>query len=308
MHSGGELAAAFAFRGIARVSDVKIAALAPVKLGVREEHLTFEPAANEDQIICQSMANLKMGAAMDTMRKISKTQSRPIQLLERLEGTVSQVTGREFSFDVTPHPEVSLRIFWGGVTMWMRQLPDGLRSIIGWLVSCVAKLEALFPDNPDPLSVPLILLLDEPEGHLHPAWQRKVLPAAQMLFPQAQIFAATHSPFVISSVNSGWIHIFRADESGVVTIDEPHPCSKGASYLDVIEDVLGVHEWYDPETEALLAKFREARDGVIAGTGDFAKLEADAKEIAGRSDSLQNIMARELRQVERLMNQAGGRP
>ncbi len=273
--------ASLAFRGMARVSDAAISALAPIKLGSPAEHLTFEPAKNEDQIICQSMANLETGAAMDVLRKLPTTQSRAMLLLERLETSISEITGRDFSFDVAPHPEVRLRVFWDGVTMSLLQLPDGLRSIIGWLVSCVSKLDALFPDHPDPLTVPLILLLDEPEGHLHPAWQRKVLPAAQTLFPQAQIFAATHSPFVISSVNEGWIHIFRADESGTVTVDKPIECSKGDTYLDVVEDILGVKEWYDPETEELLAKFRQTRDAVLAGRNEFDNLQAQARSDCG---------------------------
>ncbi len=304
---GPLLAAALAFRGMARVSDAKISALAPVKLESPAEHLTFEPAKNEDLIICQSMANLKMGAAMDFLRKSPKTQSRAIQLVERLEGAVTRITGRDFSFEVTSHPEVGLRVFWGGVTMTLQQLPDGLRAIIGWLVSCVSKLNALFPDHSDPLSLPLILLLDEPEGHLHPAWQRKVLPAAQVLFPQAQIFAATHSPFVISSVNEGWIHILRANESGVVTVDKPRECSKGDTYLDVVEDILGVKEWYDPETEDLLAKFRAMRDDVLVGREEHSRLEGFAKVIANRSDSLRDLMAREMRQVERLQTPAASR-
>jgi energy-coupling factor transporter ATP-binding protein EcfA2 len=300
-----DLVAALAFRGMAKVSDATISALAPVDMGLPADHLTFEPAENEDQIICQSVANLVMGAAMDTHRRLPKAQSRATQILERLEGTLSRITGREFSFEVTPPPEVRLRVLWGSVPMTLLQLPDGLRAIIGWLVSCVSKLEALFPKQSDPLSVSLILLLDEPEGHLHPAWQRKVLPAAQMLFPQAQIFAATHSPFVISSVNDGWVHIFRADEAGVVTIEPPRECSKGDTYLDVVEDILGVKEWYDPETESLLAKFRETRDAVFKGSGDFDSLEGQAEVIASRSASLRDLMAREMRQVERLTTTAG---
>ena len=305
---GRAAAAALAFRGMARVSDAKISALAPVKLGPPAEHLTFEPAKEEDKILCQSMANLKMAAAMDFLRKSPRTESRAIRLVERLESALTRITGRSFAFDVTPHPDVSLRVFWGGVTMSLMQTPDGLRSIIGWLVSCVSKLAAMFPEDGEPLSRPLILLLDEPEGHLHPAWQRKVLPAAQALFPHAQVFAATHSPFVISSVNEGWIHIFRADDAGTVTVDAPRECSKGDTYLDVVEEVLGVKEWYDPETEELLAKFRQTRDAILAGKGDRTDLESQAKVIAERSESLRDLMAREMRQLDRVVAQASARP
>ena len=308
-------ATALAYRGTANVSDAKIAAMQPVAFGSNPEHLVFEPSKREDQLIAQSMANIKMGAAMEKMSEDSETPAngsgqppRSMRMMQRLEDAISRITGRKFYFHVVPKPEVSLKVFWGDSTpMRLRQLPDGLRSIIGWLVSCVAKLDARFPEHPDPLSLPLILLLDEPESHLHPAWQRKVLPAAQALFPQAQIFAATHSPFVISSVNEGWIHIFRANDAGVVTIDKARPCQKGDSYLDVVEDILGVKEWYDPESEELLARFRQTRDAVLSGNGQPEVLAEQAQAIASRSESLRDLMSREMRQFERQRTQAAAR-
>ena len=42
------LAAAFAFRGMARVADAKISALAPVKVGRLPNHLEFDPAKDEE--------------------------------------------------------------------------------------------------------------------------------------------------------------------------------------------------------------------------------------------------------------------
>lgn len=306
---------ALAYRGTANVADAKIAAMQPVPFGTNPEHLLFEPSKKEDQVIAQSMANIKMAAAMEKMSEdpgmtvngIAELP-RAMRMMQRLEGAISRITGRKFYFHVVPKPEVSLKVYWGdSAPMRLRQLPDGLRSIIGWLVSCVAKLDARFPDHPDPLSLPLILLLDEPEGHLHPAWQRKLLPAAQHLFPQAQIFAATHSPFVISSVNEGWIHIFRADDAGVVTVDKALACKKGDSYLDVVEDILGVKEWYDPESEELLAKFRQTRDSVLSGNGQPEVLAEQAQVIASRSESLRDLMAREMRQFERQRTQAAAR-
>jgi energy-coupling factor transporter ATP-binding protein EcfA2 len=309
------LTTALAYRGTANVADAKISAMQPVPFGSNPEHLLFEPSKKEDQVIAQSMANIKMAAAMEKMSEDSGMSAngstdlpRAMRMMQRLEGAISRITGRKFYFHVVPKPEVSLKVYWGdSAPMRLRQLPDGLRSIIGWLVSCVAKLDARFPEHPDPLSLPLILLLDEPEGHLHPAWQRKLLPAAQHLFPHAQIFAATHSPFVISSVNEGWIHIFRADDASVVTVDKALPCKKGDSYLDVVEDILGVKEWYDPESEELLAKFRQTRDSVLSGNGQPEVLAEQAQAIASRSDSLRDLMAREMHQFERQRTQAAAR-
>ena len=51
-----------------------------------------------------------------------------------------------------------------------------------------------------------ILLIDEIENHLHPTWQRRVIPALRRHFPGLQIFATTHSPFVVAGLKRGQIH------------------------------------------------------------------------------------------------------
>ncbi len=302
-----ETGTALAFRGTGRVSDAQIAAMSPVKVGEQSQWLSFDHVADTDLVIGQSMANIKMGAAMESMSAPNGQPGRATKIARRLEETISEITGRTFYFVVEPTPKVALKVYWGGVPMMLRQLPDGLRSVIGWLVSCVAKMSAIHPDHEDPLSLPLILLLDEPETHLHPAWQRKVLLAAQALFPQAQIFVATHSPFVIASANDGWIHVLRADEkTGLVTIDKPRSCLKGDTYLDVVEDVLGLTplEAYDPETEQLLKRFRSTLDAALGGTAtEESHLNELAKTIAERGDSLRDLVGREMHQFGRLMAQ-----
>ncbi len=143
------------------------------------------------------------------------------------------------------------------------------------------------------------MLLDEPDAYLHPAWQRKLIPTVQRLLPNAQIFVATHSPFVISSVNAGWIYVFEADAGGKVTIKPPIACSQGDSYIDVVEDVLGITERFDPETEGLLRDFRLKRDAVKRQPTEISltELQALAEQIAKRSDTLRFMMGREMAQL-----------
>lgn len=125
---------------------------------------------------------------------------------------------------------------------------------------------------------------------------RFVITAAQKLLPNSQFFVSTHSPFIISSVNSGFIHVLK-EVDGKVVAETPFPCSKGDTYLDAVEDVLGVKQWYDPETEKLLENFRQLRNQFINGKIDFTDLEALAVKISGRSDSLREMMGKEMRQI-----------
>ena len=61
---------------------------------------------------------------------------------------------------------------------------------------------------------PAILLIDEIENHLHPTWQRRVIPALLEHFPGLQIFATTHSPFVVAGLKAGQVHLLKRDENG----------------------------------------------------------------------------------------------
>ncbi len=297
-----------AFKGAsAEISDSDVSALAPVSLGNPSTHLQFGRSPEEDKIVGQSMVNVKMSAAMDQLQA-EGSFGRGTMLSQRLEHSVTQITGRKFCFRVTPHPKknVSLKVDWGkDKGLRLVQLPDGLRAIIGWLVSCIAKIEASNPDEQRPLDSPVILVIDEPEGHLHPEWQRQVLPAIQSLLPNAQIFVATHSPWIISSVNEGWIHVLKTDNEGKVTVEPPIECSRGDSYIEVVEDILGVMERYDPETEVLLERFRGLRKRVKSGEKEHEpELRKLAKEIGDRSESLAAMMGREIWQLDQQLELA----
>ena len=47
-----------------------------------------------------------------------------------------------------------------------------------------------------------VVLIDEIEMHLHPAWQWKVLKVLQETFPKVQFIISTHSPIVLSSAKN----------------------------------------------------------------------------------------------------------
>ena len=47
-----------------------------------------------------------------------------------------------------------------------------------------------------------LVLIDEPELHMHVALQEKIMPGLMSLFPRVQFVIATHSPFVLNSVKN----------------------------------------------------------------------------------------------------------
>jgi len=181
-------------------------------------------------------------------------------------------------------------------------LPDGLRSIMGWMVHALVMMDLWLQGKADPREAEAIFLLDEIECHFHPSWQRRILPAFQRLFPRSQIIVATHSPFVIASLNHGWIHPLTFAGEKVV-LEKPIAARKGDSYVTVLEEIMGLKDWYDPETEKLLAHFREKRDSALSGdTAALAKVRQVAAEIGQRSMELDYMMGREIAQMERQLS------
>jgi len=189
---------------------------------------------------------------------------------------------------------------WGGSELYFSELPDGLRSLLNWLAGWVVLQAEHYDESEMPLNEPVTLILDEPENHLHPAWQRRVLPALQKLFPKAQMFVVTHSPFVVSSLNAGWIHKFTRDANGVVKIEAPQQASRGDSYMTAVQEVLGLAEWFDPETEKEIADFEAVLDKAYANNGssvDEMRLKAD--KLAKRSQEVTNLVMGLVAQFDR---------
>lgn len=300
---------AFAYNGIAYVADAKITVMAGVSKPEREACLSFTRPEGHSAELLQAISNLKVQSAMDSMNGAGgKSATRSTQLMQALERTLSEVTGQPFQFTVTTYPQPCLMVKWANSELPFDLLPDGLRSVIGWLVGATVMLDAWLQGATSPMESEVVFLLDEIESHLHPAWQRKILPAFQRLFPKAQIFVATHSPFVIASLNVGWIHRLTLGSDGKVKIEEPIPASAGDSYVSVVEDIMGLQEWYDPETEQLLTQFRQKRDAAYQGD---AQAQAGARDLATtigkRSMELDYLMGRELSQMDRQLAKAGGK-
>lgn len=59
---------------------------------------------------------------------------------------------------------------------------------------------------------PPLVLIDEPEQHMHPSWQRALLPALRKLSPLSQFIVATHSVDVLHSVASYERHLLLKDD------------------------------------------------------------------------------------------------
>ena len=111
---------------------------------------------------------------------------------------------------------------------------------------------------------PAILLIDEIENHLHPTWQRRVIPALRRHFPGLQIFATTHSPFVVAGLKRGQVHrLYR--EKGVIKTDQLTEEEKerklvGWTVEEILREFMDVTDPTDEATAMAAATLRWLRE------------------------------------------------
>jgi predicted ATP-binding protein involved in virulence len=91
------------------------------------------------------------------------------------------------------------------------KLSEGEKSIL-LLIGEIIRHIIFFSNKEsyqDIINTPGIILIDEIEQHLHPKWQRNIIPALTKVFPNIQWFITTHSPQVLSNLKRENIHLIE---------------------------------------------------------------------------------------------------
>ena len=106
---------------------------------------------------------------------------------------------------------------------------------------------------------PAVLFIDEVENHLHPTWQRRVIPTLLEHFPRLQIFATTHSPFVLAGLKSGQIHRMYRDHEGFVRVHTIDEDTIGWRAEELLTTFMEIDDPTDLETATAAATLRWLR-------------------------------------------------
>jgi hypothetical protein len=130
-----------------------------------------------------------------------------------------------------------------------------------------------------------VVLFDEVESHLHPQWQRRLIPALlkvlKRLNPKAEIqfIASTHAPLVLASVET----IFNDETDCLINFQlkgkhvevEPIPWSKQGDVVNwLVSESFGLLQARSPEAEKAI----EAAEAYMRGDKDFKYGKLKAKE------------------------------
>lgn len=99
---------------------------------------------------------------------------------------------------------------------------QGTSSLMGWVGVLLRRLFDLYGESPKPRDEHALVLIDEIDAHMHPEWQRQLIPKIRELFPNLQVIATTHSPLVVPSLKPNEIIRLRR-QPGVkgIIVDVP---------------------------------------------------------------------------------------
>jgi predicted ATP-binding protein involved in virulence len=211
------------------------------------------------------------------------------QQLESLKHAVSNAFDEQVGFDID-HKSLQPIVIWRGRASNFSQLPAGIRNIIGWIADFMRRQEMWGERGTTESGV---LILDEIDSHLHPRWQRTLLPALREALPKVQIIVATHSPFVISSCKDARIHVLGLDAEGHATKPEIHDALVGSSVSSVLTDIFDVPTEFDVETERQLTQWNElkkAEAAEVISAKDVEQLLELTRALSQKSEELRFLV------------------
>lgn len=124
----------------------------------------------------------------------------------RLQKTpVLTTNGREHLFEMN------------GVALPFRALSDGYRAYIGWIGDMLFHVCMGIGKGLKLREIQGVVLVDEIDLHLHPEWQRVVVPILAKALPYVQFIVTTHSPLVVGSLEAANLFVLT-EENGATVI------------------------------------------------------------------------------------------
>lgn len=193
-------------------------------------------------------------AASKASRIRSQAKKRRDQIKEVLVKLLPDVTDIRFAQlnEVQMKPGVEVKTPYGWVSI--KNLSLGYKTLIAWMVDLASRLFDRYPDSPNPLAEPAVVLVDEIDLHLHPKWQRSLMGYLTDLFPNTQFIATAHSPLVVQAAIDANIVVLRRDGDHVL-IDNDIEAIRGWRIDQVLtSDLFGLENARPPQLDDLLAE------------------------------------------------------
>ena len=171
-------------------------------------------------------------------------------------------------------------------TLSVDQLSDGEKCLIALVGDLARRLAISNPRRENPLRGRGIVIIDEIDLHLHPKWQRKIIPTLTSIFSNIQFVVSTHSPHVITHVQPEDLFLLSTTDQGIIAKKPTE--SYGKNVDRVLEDLMGLETTRPDEVNRLLTELYET---ISAGNTDKAKEQAASlRDMIGEDPEIAKAM------------------
>ena len=170
-------------------------------------------------------------------RKYLDEELCPVPELEAVRRALSQFMPTFKNLTVRRDP-LRMEVEKNGQRLIVNQLSDGEKCLMAMVGDLARRLAIINPLRNNPLEGEGVILIDEIDLHLHPKWQRMIVPKLREVFPCCQFLVSTHSPHVITHVQPECLYLLEQTSTGM-TAQRPRE-SYGKNTDRILEDLMGL--------------------------------------------------------------------
>lgn len=164
----------------------------------------------------------------------------------------------------------------------IEQLSDGEKGLIALIGDLARRLAIANPESDNSLAEKGVVLIDEIDLHLHPEWQRMIVPRLTEVFPNCQFIVSTHSPQILSHVKPENIFLLKQEKADNIACVQPSE-SYGKNTDRILEDLMNV----DARPSSEKRKLHELFETIQKGSLEDARTRVrELKELIGEDPEL----------------------
>jgi len=190
----------------------------------------------------------------------------PDPQLEAVRAALSKFLPEFKNFTVRRSP-LRMEVEKNGELLTVNQLSDGEKCLIALVGDLARRLAIANPMMKQPLDGEGAVMIDEIDLHLHPKWQRMVIPKLKDVFSNLQFVISTHSPHVITHVQPESLFLLTLTDKGIFC-EQPIE-SYGKNVDRILEDLMGLETTRPDEISRELDNlFITIRDGKLNSAKD----------------------------------------
>ena len=197
---------------------------------------------------------IRLDYAAMKVRKDKGAEQRFVQVKELLLNILPDIADIQLATTGGPNPRPRADFLTPYGWVPLRQLGYGFQTLITWVADLANRMAERYPDSPNPLAEPAVVLVDEIDLHLHPKWQRKLMSFLTERFPNTQFIATAHSPLVAQAAADANLAVLRREGDHVVIDNDVDNIRNWRVDQILTSDLFGLATARPPQIEALLVE------------------------------------------------------